>query len=317
MKKIYILLSVLALTFSVNAQTIPTGDMEMWRTSSAGSTNPKIVRAPHNWYGADSLIIGIGQTFGALLGISDTVWQQQLFKDSAANAHGGNYSAKLVTRDQDTLGIFPGVMSNAQASVDLTTFDVTFSGGLSTILRTTSVSAWVKYQPASAVDSANIMVQAYGTVDGVDSLLGFGYLKIGAKPAFDLVTVNVIYPNPSLIVETLRITFSSSSDTAAEFSTLWVDDVTATGVAQPVSVNDVNSKNSISVFPNPATDVLYVNGSKNVTCSIIAIDGSVVATKQINGKGSIDLTNLSAGAYLYTLTENGKVMQHGKIDVIK
>lgn len=316
MKKIYILLSVLALAFSVNAQTIPTGDMEMWRTNSAGSTNPKIVRAPHNWYGADSLIIGIGQVFGTILSIPDTVWRQQLFKDSAANAHGGTYSAKLVTRDQDTLGIFPGVMSNAQANVDLSTFAVTFSGGLSTTLRTTSVSAWVKYEPASAVDSANIMVQAYGTVDGIDSLLGYGYLKIGATPTFTQVTANVIYPNPSLIVETLRITFASSSDTAAEYSTLWVDDVSAVGVAQPISVNDVN-KTSISVFPNPATDVLYISGAKHVTCNIVAIDGTVVATQNIDQKGSIDLTTLASGMYLYTLTENGKLIQKGQVSIAK
>ena len=316
MKKFYILLSVLALAFSANAQTIPNGDMELWRVGSAGSAVPKIVRAPMSWYGADSLIISMGQLFGSLMSIPPTVWQQQVFKDSGANAHSG-YAAKLVTADQDTLGIFPGILTNAEANVDITSFNVTFTGGLGTILRTTSVSAWVKYEPTSAVDSGNIMIQAYGNVDGIDSMIGYGYLKIGATSSFVQVTVPVVYPDPSLIVDTVRITFASSSDTASVGSTLWVDDVTAVGVAQPISVNNVNANNHINVYPNPATDVLYVSGSKNVLCNLVSVNGATVATSQINGNGSVDLKTLPSGLYFYSLTENGNVIQRGKVTINK
>lgn len=318
MKKLYIALGVFMLAcLGMNAQTIPNGTMESWRVSSAGSTNPKIVRAPNGWYGADSLIIGLGQALGPLFSIPDTVWQQQLFKDSGANAHGGSYSAMMVTKDQDTLGIFPGIMTNAQTNVDLSTFNITFSGGLGTVLRTTSVSAWVKYVPANTLDSANITVQAYGNIAGIDTVLGFGYLKIGSTPSFTQVTVNVTYPDPSLIVDTLRITFASSSDTAFVGSTLWVDDVTAVGVSQPISVASVNANNQVAVYPNPANDVLYISGTKNVSISMMSVNGAVVATKAINGKDKLDISSLPSGLYFYTLSENGNIVQRGKVSVVR
>lgn len=322
MKKLYILFSLLVFGAAAQAQTIPNGGMEAWRINSSGSTNPKIVRAPINWYGADSLIISMGQAFGSLVGISDTVWQQQLFKDSAANAHGGTYSAMLVTKDQDTLGVFPGLMSNAQAHVtfSLTTGlgPITFSGGTATTLRTTSVSAWVKYIPTNNLDSASITVQAYGNVDGnADSMLGYGFMKIGNTPSFIQVTVPVTYANPSLIVDTIRISFASSTDTPFVNSTLWIDDVTATGVAQPIGVADINAHNRFNVYPNPANDNVYIDGPSAVTMNIVSINGAVVSSKEINGKGKVDISALSEGLYLYTLSEHGNVVQRGKLNITR
>lgn len=323
MKKLYFVLSLFAFALSAQAQTIPNGGMESWRVNSAGSTNPKIVRCPINWYGADSLIIGIGQSFGALLSIPDTVWQQQIFKDSGVNAHGGTYSAKLVTKDQDTLGVFPGVLSNAETHVSISLTGLggfSQTGGLGTTLRTKSVSAWVKYSPASPVDSAAINIEAHGNVDGVaDSLIGFGFLKVGASSSFVQVTVNMIYPDTTLIMDTLRISFASSADTAAVGSTLWVDDVTAVGVAQPISVNNVYAAANISVYPNPATDILYIDNkaTQTLTASLHSVSGAVVATQAINGNGKINISALPAGLYFYTLTDNNTILKRGKITVVR
>ena len=323
MKKIYLALSLLVFAFAANAQTIPNGGMETWRVNSAGSTNPKIVRCPINWYGADSLIIGIGQSFGALLGVSDTVWQQQIYKDSGINAHGGTYSAKLVTKNQDTLGIFPGILSNAETHVSISLTGLggfSQTGGLGTSLRTKTVSAWVKYSPASPVDSAAINIEAHGNVNGVaDSLIGFGFLKVGASSSFVQVTVNMTYPDTTLIMDTLRISFASSADTAAVGSTLWVDDVTAVGVAQPISVNNVYANANISVYPNPASDVLYIDNkaTQALTANLYAVNGSIVATKAISGNGKMDISTLPAGLYFYSLTDNGTILKRGKITVVR
>lgn len=324
MKKIYLLLSALAIFVSADAQTVTNGGYETWRVSSAGSTNPKVVRAPINWYGTDSLIISMGQTFGTLLGISDTVWQQQLFKDSGANAHGGIYSAKLVTKDQDTLGIFPATLSNADAHVSFSLATglgpITFTGGQATTLRTTSVSAWVKYVPTNNLDSATVLVQAYGNVAGnADSLIGIGTLKIGNTPSFTQITANVLYANPGLIVDTVRITFASSStDTAFVNSTLWVDDVTAVGVAQVSAVGSITNGKKVNVYPNPASDVLYLTGGQTeLVCTLMSVNGQVVATQSFTGNGSIDLAPLPSGLYFYNISDNGNIIQRGKVSVSK
>ncbi len=322
MKKIYLLLSAVMLGASVNAQVLPNAGFEAWRVGSAGNgINNLPVYAPVSWFGTDSLIIGAGQTLGfAVYGINPTVWQQQMFKDSGVNAHGGSYSARLVTKDQDTLGVVPGVLTNAEPSLNLATFSISFSGGQSTTLRTNSVSAWVKYTPTATTDSGSLLVQAYGDIGGnPDSLIGTGYVKIGALTNFTQVTANVVYANPDLIVNNVRISFASSADTNASVnSTLWVDDVTMVGVPQAVGSITGNS-NIVNVYPNPATATLNLDGVQNISlvCNLMSVNGQVVATKTFSGKGSIDLTELASGLYFYTIVENGNIVQRGKVNIAK
>ena len=321
MKKIYFLLSTLVIAFSMQAQTIPNAGFETWRTGSAGGYVPKIVKAPAVWYGADSLIIAFGQSLGHYLGINDTVWQTQLFKDSTT-IHGGVYAARLVTKDQDTLGIFPGILSNAVAHVSFTgtTFNgITYTGGTPVTYKVNSVSAWVKYTAGAALDSGLLSVQVLSTISGMDSVVGTGTVKIGPNSAYTQVTANITYlPIAGLVTDTVRITFSSSTGGHnAINSTLLVDDVTITGT--PFSVIDINAApEAVNVYPNPASDMLNIEvpGNEQVTFNLISVNGQVVVSKPATSTSAIDVSTLAAGLYFYTVTDKaGNITQRGKVSL--
>ena len=331
MKKIYLSLCLLVAALSTQAQLLNPG-METWRTYSSGGTTPVNCEVPTNWYGIDSIIIADGQAFGSALSLSDTNWHRQVFKDSGANAHGGTYSAKLVTKLQSTyLGKFPGIISNAKANITITpglpaptVSPITYTGGTATTLRTTSVSAWVKYNPASTADSAELTVSAYGSLGSVtDTLVGSGFVKIGPNASFVQVTAMVNYTTTAYFVDLVRIGFASSCDTthAAINSTLWVDDVTMGGVAQTISVNDVHSAgNVVNVYPNPAMNIIHMDGQQNeaVTFTLVSITGQVVATASFTGKGIADVSMLPSGLYFYTIADNaGNLTQRGKVSISK
>lgn len=321
MKKLLLFITALTVGNIANAQIANAG-LESWRTSSAGSLLPKIVRAPISWYGSDSLIIATGQSIGTLLSIDPSVWQTQLFKDSTT-VHGGTYSAKLVTKDQDTLGIFPGTLSNCENHViiDMLSGTVDFyqTGGTPVTERVVSVSAWVNYQPASGSDTASLTIQALGKYDGADTTFGFGGIPITATTGWVQVTANMTYTTTSINVDTLRITFASSGGASmAEGSTLFVDDVTM--VTEPQSVQTLANSKVVKVYPNPANDMLYVeaNNYSSYICKLIANDGRVVATATIDGKTGIDISALPSGNYSYIISNmSGVAVQNGKVAIAK
>ncbi|NCX94834.1 MAG: T9SS C-terminal target domain-containing protein [Chitinophagia bacterium] len=325
MKKAGLLACACLVAQSLMAQTIPNGGFESWRVSSAGSTTAtaKIVRAPYLWYGVDSLIIANGQTIGLALGISPTVWQQQLFKDSTT-VHGGTYSAKLVTADQDTLGIFPGILSNSQAHVSVSLSGlgpITFTGGMSiggTNVPAT-VSAWVKYTPAATTDTGSLTVQAYKRIGSVDSLIGLGFANIVSNTAYTQVTAPMIYTLASMVPDTIRINFASSKNTSrsAVGSTLWVDDVTMTST--PVALSNVEKQNAVSLFPNPATQCLNINApaEQAFVCTLHSMTGAIAATYTGKGMATFAVNNLPAGSYYYTVTTlTGELLHNGMLSLM-
>jgi len=58
-----------------------------------------------------------------------------------------------------------------------------------------------------------------------------------------------------------------------------------------------NNKNSINIYPNPASDVLFFNGvAENDKIEIFDINGRLLVSAQINNS-SINIADLKAGAY--------------------
>ena len=66
------------------------------------------------------------------------------------------------------------------------------------------------------------------------------------------------------------------------------------------------TKENISIYPNPATDVLYITGTtKESMVQFISVTGAVVYQKKISGNTSIDITHIPAGLYFVKI--NNKV----------
>lgn len=70
----------------------------------------------------------------------------------------------------------------------------------------------------------------------------------------------------------------------------------------------VSSENQ--VYPNPASDVLFVNGSKNCAIEIKNMQGQVLINQitAIGNKGGINVSQLSPGVYIYNIMYNEQIV---------
>jgi Secretion system C-terminal sorting domain len=341
MKKLYLFFALLIAHCNAFAQTIPGGDMETWRTSLAGAASPVSIQAPFAWNGADSLIIAYGQTFGPFIGRPDpTIWKRQLYMENAF-VHGGSHAARVTTRNQDTLGIFPGILSNAKANVPISLTGgvgtITYSGGTAVSQRITSVSAWVAYFPGldtathtlGGHDTATLSVQALGTLHGVDTLVGTGIVQILPSTSYTMITANITYFDTTRWVDLIRISFTSSARVALDSSTLFVDDVTMIGIAQDTvvvadttadTISHTGIKNIVAkpvkVYPNPASNVIFLESPLNTALhfELLSVSGVRVAAKTVSRKDKVDVSGMAPGMYFYILRDDeGNVMQRDKL----
>lgn len=334
MKQLLLVFCVLASGYASTAQTIAGGDMESWRSSTAGPSTPVNVQAPNGWYGVDSIIIGLGQSFGTFLGTTDSDWHRNLFREDSIK-HSGAHSAKLMTVIQDTL-LLPGVLSTAQTHVGITLLPtpgitgISFSGGNHVTVKPLTVSAWVQYYPGkdstgmTGIDSGTLTVQALSFIGTKDSVIGTGTIVIAPCSSWTQITDTIRYLSDTTHpIDTMRITFTSSSRNGLDSSTLYVDDVTMTSEANPVvidhtGINNISTADHATVFPNPASGTLNIRTNENevLNVTLITVSGQQVAHATINGNGSIDVKNLPAGLYFYEITDvSGSMLQRGKIAV--
>lgn len=334
MKKIFILFTVLVASVTSFAQAIDNPGMETWRTNSAGTGPVIAITAPTSWYGFDSLVIAGGEAFGAIIGAGSD-WKKQLYQENTF-VHGGSAAAKLITVKQDTLGLVPGTMSNAQPTFDAGVIAgggdpasaLGFTGGTATNLRITSATAWVAYFPGKDAttgvfggpDKGVMNVQALATVGSKpDSVVGLGGAMIDPSTSYVSVTANLTYNTTAYNVHTVRIIFSSGGGSGASLdsSIMYVDDVSMVGEPQSVS-NVAYNANVVKIYPNPSEGVFYLDGPTNsgYTCTVSTATGSVVTTRTLKGADKMDISSQPTGLYMYSIANAaGEVVQTGKLTV--
>jgi hypothetical protein len=323
--------SVLFLT-SAYGQTVANAGLETWHSGLAGFPFPTVpVTAPNQWYGSDSLAI----TFGPIIFTGSTDWNRQLFKETSF-VHSGSAAAKLMTAMEGDLGFFPGSLSNAKIVVDLAAAGsdpanaISFQGGTAVTVQPTTVSAWLAYFPGIdtvtdtiGYDEGLVTVQVIATIGVIDSTVGTGFATVVPSDVYTEVTVPVTYTTTDYPVHTLRLIFASSADPTAalDSSTLYVDDVSYTGVPNPpppIKVQQVNNSEVVRVYPNPATGKLYIHSKRKAGnfCSLLSVTGQVVASMPLTGEDQMDIAAIPAGCYIYRITDgDGKNIQQGKLNV--
>ncbi len=86
-----------------------------------------------------------------------------------------------------------------------------------------------------------------------------------------------------------------------------ITDITATAITS-LSI----SAAQVSVYPNPATTVLYISAPAAVDIALSSIDGRIV--KQLQQINTVDIQDLSTGIYLLQITDkNGKFIKTEKL----
>ncbi len=127
------------------------------------------------------------------------------------------------------------------------------------------------------------------------------HIKASYEPATGEVKVKVdnndivvFEGTPDLVPQEFDVLF-------AGISTVGFDNiiVSATNVDPFLAVSDVAKKSSVSVYPNPATEVINIKSDKKITeVSIYDAAGKIVKT---TAETSINVENLAKGAYIVSI----------------
>lgn len=159
----------------------------------------------------------------------------------------------------------------------------------------------------SEVDGWGSITTPYGTFDALrvkhliqenDSL----FMEIGGFPVW------VPLPIPdSYIYEwwatgkkepVLRITTTSFAGTETPTAIEYLDEYAGIGLEE--------KQLTVKVYPNPATDLLTVEGKGSIAYSIVSVAGELMSTGSLSGDGTIDVSQLSPGSYMLVMrTEHG------------
>lgn len=296
---------------SANAQLV-NGNMEQWQNYSSGGT---ALEAPSSWHGLDSTVC-------ALAPILLQTGKKQVFKST--DKHGGSFAALLISKTYSGLplpfsGAVPGVLTNANATVDFSSGDLTLSGGTAVTQRVTAVSAWVKYIPKgtdSGLVGVSAVIQGAGA-GGADSVIGEGYIDLGSTPNYTQVNIPVTYVNNTQVPTHVQIGFLSSNiGSGVDSSRLYVDDVAmtmASGITQQLFRN-----NTVTCYPNPAADVLYLSTKEEQTLvwEAMAANGQIIARRAFNKNASVSLKEIASGTYFFRVSgRNNELIQTGKFMV--
>lgn len=73
------------------------------------------------------------------------------------------------------------------------------------------------------------------------------------------------------------------------------------------AIEDIEKEITVSVYPNPATNILYVEGDYSVA-ELFTANGMPVVT--VNGEKSIDLIGLNRGVYFLKISTKDGVEVH-------
>lgn len=325
MKKI---LSVLAAAFlmatSFAQNNVPNNGFEQWTN---GSFNSYVYAHPEGWTTA---LVGnfMTEIFGMQVPIPMTV----AFGEQTSDAHSGNSALKLKA---NTVGIpgydqysftCPGIAQlgsaegfsipmslilNLMNGVD-STFDFSDMSSLASLTQliapgdacmTTpaSVKMWVKYLPTEG-DSMTVM--AYTKMAG--SYVSMGSFTTGATMA-EYTQIEVPFDDPLSVCDTIGIIIMSGGMNTNQNTELYVDDIT---LSYNVGIQNHETV-KMRVYPNPATDILYVEPAVEgwYRCQLTDLLGRVVASVgRTAGRTELNVSGLAPGVYMLRVESDGNMI---------
>lgn len=244
----------------------------------------------------------------------------------STNAHGGTYSAKIVTVKLTTTS-YGYVSSYGVPDTMGMVLTGTFSGtsikvGIPFTQRIAQFQFYYEYAP-NGTDTASCSVVLSHFSGGKRNTLGAGIFKTPATAsAWTQGTVNIYWDSLSGNPDTITVVFSSSSLSPGGKpklgSTLYVDDASVV-----TGINELNAPSTnVNVYPNPASDNVYFNISGNDMGSYVNVydmTGKQINSYAIrNNRANISTQYYNAGLYFYQIYDkSGSLMKTGKFSIVR
>jgi len=136
-------------------------------------------------------------------------------------------------------------------------------------------------------------------------------VKVTADSAFFFVNDALWVKYPKLTDGNILLGYMDLFSSLAADGNNWIvyDNVVVTD--DEVGVNTIQHKELVSLYPNPATDVLNVVVTNTSSLELINTVGQIVKRTIVNGTSTVDVSNLTPGMYLAKVTSmNGQVEVH-------
>lgn len=212
---------------------------------------------------------------------------------ASSDFHSGSKSALLETT-KATFGTIPGLLTlgnmlDDTGEPDLMRTYIPFQG------RPQFIRFWAKTEPETG-DSVAMLLQLRKTLNnGAQVIVGTAGWTFGDySNGWIKVEIPIDYENNEM-PDSISILFASSRDESAPIagSRFWVDDVELEGLQVGQKEWSVQS---FSLYPNPATNKLYVEGRGIEGVKVYDLQGQLLMDVS-NKFSSIDI-NLPAGQYL-------------------
>mgnify|MGYP002338691422 CR=1 FL=1 len=143
----------------------------------------------------------------------------------------------------------------------------------------------------------------------------------GSSSSADRLQASFDIPTNAILGETrMRVTmkYNSAASPCESFNYGEVEDYTVNitenassfairNITSDIKLNEVNTETGISVYPNPAKDILTLDikeGKRNTTVSIYNTEGSLVKTVPMNSsKRPINISELPSGTYILKVAD--------------
>ncbi len=116
-----------------------------------------------------------------------------------------------------------------------------------------------------------------------------------------------------------ELSFQGDGNYAVEITTSYGCEVTSAVISVVDSVFELDSKISLNVYPNPASNELIIQSSslnEQTLVKVFSFNGQVVILESINsspsGKIELNVSNLSPGAYTVSLENNSGIIGRAK-----
>jgi hypothetical protein len=159
-----------------------------------------------------------------------------------------------------------------------------------------TLAFFYKYVPTVITDSAQLNLIFKNNGSEIMRLIK----NLGASASYQYIELPfVIGSTPDTVIVQIQSSLSQNIALMYVGADLKIDEMHFKTQPLTTGISNYENVNTISIFPNPATNNLTINIHKKSTIEILNIEGQIIKTINNNGAEMvIDLTNFSNGVYI-------------------
>jgi hypothetical protein len=146
------------------------------------------------------------------------------------------------------------------------------------------------------------------------SIITLHFLSFNTEPTYDVVKVADPVSATTLGIYSGTTTPPDVTSTSGQMLVQFTTNATNTAqgwsayyTSTPMGVEEYNSTNELTLYPNPVTDNLQIDMPINATIEILNIQGQLLTTfAALNGKANVNVSLFPSGVYVVEVkTEKG------------